>query len=435
MTDGKESSVHRVFSWSAFGKASMEDSQYVRSVCNGFAKSNQNDSSSQQDDKTGMHSCDGARSVSVTPRSTGMFTKQTQSIPSTPRKRRSLIRNNNNHKNLLMSSQSLDSPVSKSLLNAFLQVCESQAEMNQFLRQKSIDSCRREDDDNMSAELRRLNDNSKLLRQDLERVHKPDSLPRLCSPSEHDSQDSVGSSLKSHSSHLDCKSFSSFQEFNTFISDMKNKSRLQNQQHNVASFQSKGPIQHTSSKTNQENIKKSQFENKCLNHVVCDCNESVSTNITSCYDSTSLCQNETVYRKIIFIKSPCRLGKIIEESSQGKDLVDSMTLLFFGCNEYTIQSIFVPKKSQHYTCRKRDVQGTFSVFASLFITTYGWNNDTVSISNKLLISFLLSVLFTYLLVMLPHNLPETSLSVCILGIFYIHTNSSVDIIFRKLRNI
>ena len=223
MTEGKETPIHRVLSWSPFGKASMEDSQYVCSVCNGFAKSNQNDSSAEQDDRSGMHSCGEARSVSVTPRCAGMLSNHTHSIPSTPRKRRLLACNNHN---LPTSSEPLlDSPVSKSLLTAFLQVCESQAKMNQFLRQKSMDSYQGEDDDNMSAELRKLNDNSHLLRQDLERVIKPDSLPRLCSSSENDSQDSVCSSLKSYFSHLDCKSVSSLQEFNSFISEKKNKSR------------------------------------------------------------------------------------------------------------------------------------------------------------------------------------------------------------------
>lgn len=95
------------------------------------------------------------------------------------------------------NDQILESPVSSSLSDAILKASQSKGQMDEFLRQQSQSYYERDDDDNMSTELRMLKGSEEKLRRDMERIEIYMNLPQLAHVSDCESEESSENSISS----------------------------------------------------------------------------------------------------------------------------------------------------------------------------------------------------------------------------------------------
>jgi len=111
------------------------------------------------------------------------------------------------------NDQTIESPVSRSLSDAVLQVSQSKVKMDQFLRQQSSESYYQDDNDDMSTELRMLKSSEEKLRNDMERIENYEYLPQLACPSDCDSQELSEESITSQhfkNDNICCRLYDSF---------------------------------------------------------------------------------------------------------------------------------------------------------------------------------------------------------------------------------
>ena len=108
-----------------------------------------------------------------------------------------------------------ESPVPSSLSDAILKVSQTKGQMDEFLRQQSQPYYERDDDDNMSAELRMLKGSEEKLRRDMENIDIYMNLPRLAHLSDCESEESSENSIPSQcfdDNNVCRKLYSSFNE-------------------------------------------------------------------------------------------------------------------------------------------------------------------------------------------------------------------------------
>merc|ERR1712232_1272674 len=231
----------------------------------------------------------------------------------------------------------IDSPVSKTLLNAFLEVCETEVKMNQFLKQQQSESHNRVDDDDMSTELRMLTSSEAKLRLDLENLDTSAFLPRLCdsSVSVCSSQDDCESKYQGNTCIVIDNGYNSTNSVSE--KEMLNKTlplheyiQRQNETSDISVFKSNETLStKTATTVSSQDTTISEFS---------------QTDDCSNYDDVSILEdytNETRTRK------------------QDNDLLQVMSSYLFGVHDYK------------YT---RNYQGTFCVFTSTCMTIYGLQN-------------------------------------------------------------
>ena len=286
----------------------------------------------------------------------------------------------------------MDSPVSKTLLNAFLEVCETEVKMNHFLKQQQSESHNRDDDDNMSTELRTLTSSEAKLRLDLENLDTSAFLPELC-----DSSDSVCSSQD------DCES--EYQGHPCILIDDRYNS--------TNSVSEKGI-----SNRNLPLHEYIQRHNGTSDLSVFKCNETLSTKTSTTMSSqntnisefsqTDDCSN---YDDVSVVEDYTNETRT---KNQDKDLLQVMSSYLFGMHDYEVEPLWVSKNSSTDDKNTRSYQGTFCVFISTCMAICARNNENKLLPQQLFGSIVASLLITYIQLKIPHKVNEVHLAASIL---------------------
>ena len=289
----------------------------------------------------------------------------------------------------------IDSPVSKTLLNAFLEVCETEVKMNQFLKQPQSESRNRDDDDNMSTELRMLTSSEAKLRSDLENLDTSAFLPQLC-----DSSDSVCSSQD------DCKS--DYQGHTCILID--DRYNITNSVSEKEMTNKNFPL-HEYIERHNETSDFSDFK----------CNETLSTKTATTMSSQdtdisefSQTDDHSINYKISILEDYTNETRT---RKQDKDLLEVMSSYLFGVHDYEVKPLWAFRNSLTDDKYTRNYQGTLCVFTSTWMTICSLQNQTTLLPQELFPAILSSLLITYIQLKIPHKVSEVYLAA---SIFCVH---------------
>merc|ERR1712232_433107 len=295
----------------------------------------------------------------------------------------------------------IDSPVSKTLLNAFLEVCETEVKMNQFLKQQQSESHNRVDDDDMSTELRMLTSSEAKLRLDLENLDTSAFLPRLCdsSVSVCSSQDDCESEYQGNTCIVIDNGYNSTNSVSE--KEMLNKTlplheyiQRQNETSDISVFKSNETLStKTATTVSSQDTSISVFS---------------QTDDCSNYDDVSILEDYT---------------NEIRTRKQDKDLLQVMSSYLFGVHDFQVRPLWVSKNSSTNDKYTRTYQGTFCVFTSTCMTIYGLQNQTRMLPDEVFPSILASLLITYFQLKIPHKVSEVCLAASIMCVhLFLQTN-------------
>ena len=273
----------------------------------------------------------------------------------------------------------IESPVSKTLLNAFLKVCETEIKMDQLLKQEQSESHHRDDDDNMSTELRMLTSSEAKLRLDLENIDASAFLPQLCDTSD-----------GSCSSQDDCDN--TYQGHACIVSN-----------HNL-------PL--------HEYI---QRNNETSELSVCKCDETLSTRTATTMSSkdtdTEISEFSETYEcgKFVDISIPQGCTKETRTTTKDdKDVLQVMSSYLFGVHDYKVKPLWIFKNSSTDDEHTRSYQGTVCVFVSTCMAISDLQKHVTMLPQQFYLSILVSLLITYIQSKIPHTIGEVQLAASIL---------------------
>jgi len=286
--------------------------------------------------------------------------------------------------------QSIDSPISKSLLNSYLQVCESKVKMDQFLKRSVSQTQFQDDNDDMSTELRMLKLSEEKLRSDLENLDTSMFLPHLCYSSDVESQGSL-----SHESIFGNTS----QPNQTVYFPQETLDRFTTMTKEIS------PIDHSP-----------DYKNNFGRHLASKCNDTLTT-ITATTGfpslptntSTSYITNEYGYNYDISIEKVDDDEEI--PTYQDQDLFELFSSYLFGLHKYKVKSCWNPQGSSlEYT---RSIQGTMCIFVSTFIALCGVQSQTSMFLYEVFYCLVASLIITFSTVKMPHKMSDVHLGASI----------------------
>lgn len=288
--------------------------------------------------------------------------------------------------------QSIDSPISKSLLNSYLQVCESKVKMDQFLKRSVSQTQFQDDNDDMSTELRMLKLSEEKLRSDLENVDTSMFLPHLCYSSDVESQGSL-----SHESIFGNAS----------------------QANQTVNFPQETLDRFTTT-TNETNLfdhsPNYKYKDKFGRHSACKCNDTLTT-ITATTGFSSLPTNtsESYIMNEYGYNYDISIEKVDDDEEiptyQDQDLFELFSSYLFGLHKYKVKSFWnLEGPPLEYT---RSIQGTMCIFVSTFIALCGIQSQASMCLYEVFYCLVASSIITFSSVKMPHTISDVHLGASI----------------------
>ena len=299
--------------------------------------------------------------------------------------------------------QSMDSPISKSLLNSYLQVCESKIEMDQFLKRSVSQTQFQHDNDDMSTELRMLKLSEEKLREEMENLDKSMFLPHLCYSSDIASQGSL-----SHENI--CESASQPNQIVKFPQEILNRFSLNTKE---ISLIDQSP----------------EYKDDISRHSTYKCNDTLTT-ITAATGHSSLQTNASQYESFIMNEYDCKYNISIEKVdtdgeipiNQDQDLFEVLSSYLFGLQKYKVKSFWNSQRSSfEYT---RSIQGTMCIFVSVFTALCGLQSQSSMFHCEVFGYLLASIVLTFFVVKMPHRMSDVHMgaSIFCMNMFVNHMN-------------